>query len=287
MSLLLTILASASAWSQGQELRYKFQVGDKNSYITEQKQEMKLPINGQETELRINLLFETTQTVESVETAAGTARLKLKYDRVKMTIDGPITMEYDSNSDKEPDGPLASTAGVFKAMKDSDIKLTMNTRGEITEMKMPDSLIEELKKQSGGNSDTFGNMFSEDALKNMAKQGSITLPEEVPVPMKTTWQRNLDMKLGQIGTLKNLTKYTYQGKSDNFDKIDMKMDMKLEVNPNSTTPMSMKTKEANGTTLFDNAKGRVHEMTMKSISEVEMGPIGTANVVQTTTMKLK
>lgn len=289
-SFLLAIIAALPAWCQGQELRYKFAPGGKNSYVMEQSQNMKMAVNGQEFEIKMNSIFEMTQVVDSVDTAAGTAKIKQKVDRVKMAMEGgPIgTMEFDSKSDKEPDGPLAAMAGIFKAMTDGEIKMTLNNRGEVLEFKMPEKLMDELKNIGGAAAGGFGgNMFSEDSLKNMFNQSTLILPKEIPVPGETTWNRNMDMKLGPMGTMKNNTKFTYLGKSGDFDKIDMKMDMKLEADPNAPMQINMKTKEASGFTLFDNAKGRVQEFSTKNISEMEMGQFGTANITQTMKLKLK
>ena len=283
----LALIVCVPAWSQAQELRYKFQNGSKTAYIMEQNQSMKIPIGGQETDIKVNMLFEVSQTVDSVDTATGTAKLKQKYDRVKMSIKGPIEMEYDSKGDKEPDGPLAAMAGIFKALTNNEIKMTMTNRGEISDVKMPEKLLEELKQQSGGNADVFGNMLSEESLKHMLNQGSMVLPKEAPVAEKTVWDRNLDMKMGNMGTIKTNSKYTYAGKSGGFDKIDMKMDIKLESDPNAAMQINMKTKEANGTVLFDNEKGRIQEINTKVISEMQMEPIGMMNMTQTMTMKLK
>lgn len=289
-SLLLAMVVLIPFSAQAQELRYKFQAGGKNEYVMEQKQNMKMAINGQEFEIKVNMTFETSQTVESVDTTTGAAKIKQKFDRVKMLMEGgPIgTMEYDSKSDKEPEGPLAAMAGIFKAMTASEIKMTMSNRGEISDFKFPEKLMEELKNMSGGGAGAFGgNMFSEDSLKNMMNQSLMVLPKEPVVAGSTSWDRNMDMKMGPMGTMKNTTKYTYVGKSGNFEKIDMKMDMKLEADPNAQMQITMKTKEATGTTLFDNVKGRIQEINMKMVSEMEMGPIGTAQMTQTTTMKVK
>ncbi|MFT3880002.1 MAG: DUF6263 family protein [Gemmatales bacterium] len=289
-TIVLAFVTALPAWSQGQELRYQFTPGGKNSYVMEQNQNMKMNINGQEFEIKMNMTLETTQTVDSVDTATGNAKLKQKIDRVKMVMEGgPIgTMEFDSKSDKEPEGPLAAMAGIFKAMTDGAMKMTMSTRGEVSDFKMPEKLMDELKNLTSGAAGGFGgNMFSEDSLKNMMNQSMLILPKEVPVARETTWSRNMDMKLGPMGTMKNTTKYTYMGKSGDFDKVDMKMDMKMEPDPNAPMQINMKTKEAAGNTLFDNAKGRVQEITVKTVSEMEMGAFGTANITQTMTTKLK
>lgn len=256
----------------------------------EQNQNMKMSTMGQEIEIKMNMMFEMTQTIDSVDTATGNAKMKQKIDRVKMSMEGgPIgTMEFDSKSDKEPEGPLAAMAGIFKAMTDGDMKMTINTRGEVSDFKMPEKLLDELKNLGGGAGGLGGgNMFSEDSLKNMMNQSMMVLPKDAPVAGTTTWDRTMEMKMGPMGTMKNTTKYTYAGKSGDFDKISMKLDMKLESDPSAPFQMKMNTKEATGTTLFDNAKGRIQDINMKTVSEMEMGGFGTANISQTMTMKLK
>jgi hypothetical protein len=146
--------------------------------------------------------------------------------------------------------------------------------------------MEELKNLGGASGGLGGNMLSEDSLKNMMNQSMMILPKEAPTN-GTTWDRTMEMKMGPMGTMKNTTKFTYAGKSGDFDKIDMKLDMKLESDPNAPFQMKMITKDAKGVTLFDNAKGRIQEVNLKTTSEMEMGAIGTANITQTMTMKLK
>lgn len=274
--------------SQAQELRYKFVPGSKTTYVMDQNQNMKMSAMGQEFEIKVNMNFEMTQTVDTVE-GNGSGKIKQKIDRVRMKMEGgPIgTMEYDSKSDKEPEGPLAAMGGIFKAMTEGDIKMTLSNRGELSDVKMPEKLMEELKNAGSGAGGLGGNMFTEDQFKSMMGQSVMVLPKEAVTPGSTSWDKTLDMKMGPIGTMKTTTKYTYAGKSGDFDKIDMKIDMKLESDPNAPFQMKMTTKEATGTTLFDNAKGRVQEMTTKTISEMDMGGIGTANITQTATLKIK
>src|SRR5262245_56671461 len=126
--LVLASLILIPAWSQGQELRYKFTPGSKHTYVMEQNQHMKMSAMGQEFEIKMDMMFEMTHTVDQVDTATGNAKMKQKIDRVKMSMKGgPLDMEYDSKSDKEPEGPLAAMAPIFKAMTESDMKMTMST----------------------------------------------------------------------------------------------------------------------------------------------------------------
>jgi len=128
-------------------------------------------------------------------------------------------------------------------------------------------------------------VFSEDQLKQMMNNGLFELPKD-SASNGTTWSKPVEMKLGPIGTMKINNTYTYAGKAGALDKINQKMDIKLESAPDAPIQLKMNTKEATGTILFDNAKGRVQEMTNKTVSDMEFGP-GTMQMTQNMTMKLK
>ncbi|HMO37108.1 MAG TPA: DUF6263 family protein [Gemmatales bacterium] len=287
ISMALSVALLVPVVCQAQELRYKFTEGTKNTYTMEQNQNMKMSAMGQEFEIKIGMSFDMTQSIASVDTATGNALVKQKIERVFMKMEGgPLgVMEFDSKSDKEPDGPLAPMAGILKAMTEGDIQMNMSPRGEVSNVKMPEKLAEEMRN-IGGAAGPGGNLFSEDQFKNMFNQAALILPKEAPTPGSTSWDQSLDLKMGPIGTMKSTTKYTYAGKSGAFDKIDMKMDMKFEGDPAAPIQMKLSTKEANGTALFDNAKGRLHEISVKTVNEMDMGGIGTAYMTQTMTMKL-
>jgi hypothetical protein len=275
-------LAALPLISRADELRYKFQAGSKNSYAIDQKQTMKMSGMGQDIEMKNDMSMEFTMAVDSVDTATGKAKVKYKFDRVKMSMQMPMgNFEYDSKSDKEPEGPLAMAAPIFKAMTTGEITMSVSPRGEISDVKLPDKLKEEFQNATGGQM----GMFSEDQLKQMMNNGVFELPKEAP-SNGTSWSKPIEMKLGPIGTMKINNTYTYAGKSGPLDKIDQKMDIKLESAPDAPIQLKMKTKEASGTILFDNAKGRVQEMTTKTVSDMEFGP-GTMQMTQNMTMKLK
>jgi len=270
-----------------QELRYKFQSGSKLEYVSEMKQNMKMSAQGQEIDMKVNMTFEFAMSVDSVDTATGSAKMKYKFGKVKMTMEGgPFgNMEYDSTSDKEPEGPLAMAAPIFKALTQSEITMTVSPLGEVSDVKYPEKLKDELQNVGGGG--PGGNMFSEDQLKQMMNNPVFRLPKE-PVSNGTTWENKTDMKMPQnMGTMKIVNKFTYAGKAGQLEKIDQKIDMKLEPSPDAQFQLNMKTKEASGTILFDNAKGRIQEMTNKTVSEMELGALGTMNMTQNMTLKLK
>jgi hypothetical protein len=281
----LTFLIAPSLLT-AQELRYKFQSGSKLDYVSEMKQNMKMSAQGQEIDMKVNMTFDFSMAVDSVDTATGAAKMKYKFGKVKMNMEGgPFgNMEYDSSSDKEPEGPLAMAAPIFKALTEAEILMTVTPTGEVKDVKYPDKLKDQLANAGGG---AGMQMFSEDQLKQMMNNPVFTLPKEA-VKNGTTWDSKMEMKMpNNMGAMKVVNKYTYAGKQGQFEKIDMKTDMKLEGGEGGEMPLKMTTKESSGTILFDNEKGRIHEMTSKTISEMELGPIGTMNMTQNMVLKLK
>jgi hypothetical protein len=281
--LVLAFVCLVPLSSFAQELRYKFQAGSKANYVMEQKQTMKMGVQGQDFEMKSNMNMDFSMAVDSVDTATGNAKVTYKIDGMKMSMSGPMgNMEYDSKSDKEPEGMIAMAAPLFKAMTGAPITMTVSPRGEISNVKLPDKLKEEFESIGGGQM----NFFSEDQLKQMMNNGYFELPKEAPTT-STTWNKKMDMKLGPMGTMNMNTTYTYAGKSAPYDKINTKIDMKLEPNPSAPFQLKMKTKEASGTILFDNTKGRLQEMKTNVVSELEMGEQGKMQMTQDMTMKLK
>jgi hypothetical protein len=244
---------------------------------------MKMGVQGQDFEIKSSMNMDFSMAVDSVDTATGNAKVTYKIDGMKMSMSGPMgNMEYDSKSDKEPEGMIAMAAPLFKALTGAPITMTVSPRGEISNVKLPDKLKEEFENLGGGQM----NFFSEDQLKQVMNNGYFELPKEAP-NTSTTWNKKLDMKLGPMGTMNMNTTYTYAGKSAPYDKINTKIDMKLDPSPTAPVQLKMKTKEATGTILFDNTKGRLQEMKTNIVSELEMGGQGTMQMTQDMTMKVK
>ncbi len=277
--------------SAQEQLRHKFEAGSKTAYTMEQKQKMKMALGGQDMAMDIVMSMDISQVVDSVD-GSGKAKVKQKVERMVMTMEGgPLgKMEFDSKSDAAPDGPLGMMAGPLKAMTTGETTMSISPLGEISDVKLPEKFQEEMKKLAE-NSGGFGggSMFSEDQLKQMMNQGMMVLPTQ-PASPGTTWDNKLDIKT-PMGVMKTVNKYTYAGKTKvngvDLEKIDQTVEMKLEPAENAQFQMTMKTKDAKGTVLFDNNKGRIHEMTTKVVMEMEMGGLGQITTDQTTTFKLK
>jgi hypothetical protein len=286
-------LCFATAEAQAQTLlRYKFKTGDKLQYVMEQKMNMKMDFGGQQ------ITAETTQTVElswnitGVE-PDGKAKMTQRIDRIKFDMNGPPPIgkvEYDSKTGKEAEGAIGGiVTPIFKAMAGAEFTATMDARGDVSNIKVPEKLTETIKKAGGAPG--FDQMFGEDALKQMVGQGGLVLPEKA-VAKDATWSKDLEMKL-PFGNMKVDTKYTYDGPAAEggkmLEKITMKPKVTMAPAAGAQVAIKMKDQDGTGTALFDNQAGRLVETSMKQTMEMEInvgGMMGTQKMEQTATLKL-
>lgn len=274
--------------AKAQELRYKFQAGASTAYTSEQKQSMKVAARGQEFDMRVTTLMDFAIAVDSVDSASGSAKVKYKFDHVRMSLQGSPGDDFDldTKSDKAPEGKVGPRiAPLFKALVGNELTATISQRGEVSDVKIPEKVQEQLKAlaSAGG---SLGGLFSEDQLRQIMRDPVLVLPKE-KVANGSNWPQTLELKMGDLGKMKITTTCTYAGKAGPFEKIDQKMDVHFEPAGGAEADFNLKTKEATGTVLFDNAKGRVQEATTKTVNDLDVGPIGTVSMTQTTSLKVK
>jgi hypothetical protein len=270
------VLASGTAARAQTTLRYKFKQGEKLTYAMEQKMEMKMEVAGNNVDMNMTQTFDMTWDIKSVD-KDGKAKMVQKFDRIRFVMEGgPIgKVEYDSKSDKELDDPVGKMiAPLFKALAGSDFELTMDGRGQISDLKVPEKLSEELKKLAGGGAPGLGDILSEDGLKKTINQGGLTLPEEAVTKGKT-WSHRIEFKMGAVGKSTVDTTYTYEGPA--ADKKAEKITLKPKMTMEATIPggsMKIKNQETKGQALFDNAAGRLLEMDTDSDIDMEISAAG-------------
>lgn len=283
LPLFLAVLFALPAVAQQAPLRYKFEKGAKNEYTIEQVQKMDLGAIGS---MNTTNTMDVAQTVDSVDSSTGHAKVKYRVSRMRMKMEGgPLgTVDLDTNSKEAPEGPMAAVFPLFKMMTESDSEMIMSPLGEIVDFKFST----EVKKKLEEMPQAMGGMFSGEAMKQMMRNGAMVLPKEIPTT-STKWDTKLDMDL-PTGKIKTVTNYTYAGQSEvggkKYDKINMAIDMKMEAAADAQIQMEMKTKESTGTVLFDNVEGRVHSMETKTVTVMVL-PMGEMNMEQKMTMKLK
>src|SRR5207253_3642239 len=118
------------------------------------------------------------------------AQLQIVITAVKMTLDGPMgKIEIDSKNSKDVDEPVAAILNqVVAALAGMEMKLTMDTRGEIKGISIPDKVKTSLKTLPGA--ELVGDLFSDDNLKKMIHTG-LSFPKEA-VEKGKSWKEKAD-----------------------------------------------------------------------------------------------
>jgi hypothetical protein len=233
----------------------------------------------------IDQVLEMTWDVKGVDEATGEAVVGLKFDRVKMKMTMPIGMfEYDSKSEATPTGLGAAIAPMYKALMDGEFEITVTARGEVKDVKIPDSVVEALKGASGATK--LGDLATSEGFKKMISQGALILPEGAPKKGET-WNTKVVMNNQSLGKQSLATTYRYEGTKEiggtkyALIRPELKMEFENAPNPAASEPqqppqlrqLQMKVKEqrSDGEVLFDIKAGRLHTAAMNQNVAIEAG----------------
>jgi len=255
MLLAATVCLLARPALGADELRWKFKKDDVLKYVMVQKTTQAVKIMGQELKTDLVITVDQHWSVKSVSNE-GVAELAQKVDRVQTRVEGlGSAYEYDSKSEKAPEGPMASIlTPLLKALVNAEFEFKMNPRGELSEIKVPQKLLDSLKTTGPAG----GGMFSEEGLKNLITQSSLTLPEKAAM-VGDNWADESRVALPMVGTMVTDKRYTYQGAAPEKDqvKIDLATTVKLERAADGNADVKLTSQKGKGEFLFDKETGRV------------------------------
>ena len=201
--------------------------------------------------------------------------IKQKIEGVVMKIDiGNQKIEYDSTTAKE--GASNPLADFFKALKDSEFTITLNTKKmEVTELEGHKEFIDKLGKQNPQMKPLLETILSKNAMMQMAAPTFSAIPGDEQA-VNATWTKKTSLDMGPIGKYENEYKYTYEGKDKDKTKLDkIKVETTLKYTPPTAEagagsgglPFKIKSAdlnstEAKGDVLFDPERGRIEKSTM-------------------------
>ena len=137
----------------GEPVRYKFKEGEKLRYVSEAKTTTQGIIAGEKTRKIDNtFVAEIVWEITGVD-KDGRANVTATLDRIRMTIDGPMgKMEYDSKNVKEPEDEFFQVmAKNFKSFVGGQATLTVDPKGQVTDVKYLGKLAEIAKTPGGLN----------------------------------------------------------------------------------------------------------------------------------------
>ncbi len=265
-------------------LRYQFKEGEKIRYIFENKAETSMAPMEKEIASKTAQVLEMTWHVAAVG-PDGKAKIKMKIDRWKMTSEGlGGNLNIDSanlkNADDQTQKTLVPLIKSIKAMIEADFTMTRSVTGEITDLVAPESF-----KEAPG-SEQLRDRFSRESFS------LLVVPREAVVRGKT-WEQKTEVKLW-FGQLKTRLVYTYEGpvvrRDRKLEQISLATQITLESDPDAPFQVELKRQDGQGTAYFDNAAGRLVELTLNQTMQMEisaMGQTAQQSLKQTTALKLQ
>ncbi|MBX3413094.1 MAG: hypothetical protein KF708_10435 [Pirellulales bacterium] len=281
----LALAISFGARAQAADaLGWKFKEGDKVQYAVLNAQHRLIDASGAEFDIDFAFTTDVTWVVDKVN-ADGSAELTQTIDRVQLKVNTPFTGEFGFDSgDKDspaPEGPIWERMGpAIEKMVGGQFKVKVTKRGEVTEVTLPQDLLDIIKEQSeqggggGGAGALFmgGNMFGEKAMKDTIQRGIVIFPESAD----QEWTHVVEEKMGEFATMKFDTKYVRSGteKKDGkeLQKIESKTEMTLELADGAEdgdVVLELIEQEGSGTILFDAAAGQTVSSTSVQKSSME------------------
>lgn len=290
-ALALAVVASivAARVEAAEPLVWKFEPGLTNRYQMIQKMDMDMTVpGGGEISTGMEQKLDMSWTVESVA-EDGTAVLKQKIDRMRMTMElpgGAGKSEFDSASDKPAEGQAALMAPLLKAMTADAFIVQMKPSGEVTDVKAPESLAKELENMPGAG--MLGEMATPEGLKKLVQQASFSLPETLEEG--TTWTTKLEIDNPMTGKQTAETTYKYVGPKE-VDGVTMEVftpEIKMTFGEGGQATVEVKEQESSGEILFNRDAGRLESSTIEQEMALKIAVQGQEidqQLKQTVTMK--
>lgn len=269
LPLIATVVLFAAPASAQVQLRFKFTPGEVLRQKTVQEMKMAAEVQGQKLNTEMTQTMNIEQAVESVD-ADGGARVRQKINRIRMSMKAPLGQgfEFDSADESVGQAPAAIT-NMLKKMAGAEFQARIAPTGQYSEVTIPEDLEKALKGAPGS---PFGGDGS-DSLKQMMGQSAATFPEQ-PVRTGDSWSDDLTMKM-QFGEMKIHRTNTYAGTNEEgLHVINIALDMEIAPGENQQIRMKIKDSNAQGTLLFDNAKGRVVRTDLEQTMTMETSVMG-------------
>ena len=271
-------------------LRWKFRPGEVVRYTMVQETSLEERLEGQEAKTSLSQTVDLHWSVKSV-LPDGVADMTQTIDRVRTKIQGPgQTFEFDSDSGKPPEGPAAQVLGpMLKSLVGAEFSFRMNGRGELSEIKVPQKLLESLRQ--AGPAAAASSMFSEEGMKNLISQSNLTLPDSSLEPGKS-WTQQSKVPFPMIGTMVLDKTYTYKGpdpKDPALRQITLETKIMLEPAADSNVAVKIKSQEGKGDFSFDVEAGRIVASRVNDKVQMSLSSMGrelerTTNTLSTMTL---
>jgi RNA polymerase sigma factor (sigma-70 family) len=245
-------------------LRWKFEAGRPfyQEMTTETVQTMKVMDNDVKQTQKQTFFFRW----EPVERKGDTWVLKQKVEGVRMDIDiGGNKIEYDSTKESTATNPLAE---FFKSLVGAEFRVTLGRGYKVEKVEGRDDFVQRLTKVNPAAAALVGQLFGEEAFRQMAEETFAAL-REGPARPGDFWVRERRLDMGPVGTYESKYTYTYEGrdrKDKDLDRIKVATTLTYKGPgkaagagglPFTIKSADLRSRNGAGTVLFDRRRGRV------------------------------
>jgi hypothetical protein len=242
------VLAIVTAPSFGQDkLEWKFKQGEK--FYVESVQNIKQSIEFMGQSMKQDMKNTTVSSFEVKEKTANKVVLEQKILSVKMKSTGGAG------------GGEAEKMG--ERMKGAVFTVTLGPDGRITKFEGYDDMIKKLTRDNKEAAKMTRMMLPKETFEKAVAEVFGFLPKKA-VSKGDTWKKDLTLSMGPIGSFKQDTTYTHQGKG--ADGVKIGLTSKLTYTPPKgdggglpfkVTKGDLTSKDFKGTIVFDPTKGRM------------------------------
>jgi hypothetical protein len=269
LAVLFSLTISISGVRADEPLRWKFEVGEKLNYNMVQDMNVGM---GDQIMAKMHQEMDMIWDVQGVDQATGEAVINQKFDRLRMQVTSPQgNLDFDSKSDKPATGLEALIAPLYKAITQSEFELTMTSRGEIKDAKIPADVLTALKSSPGAAA--LGEYATEEGFKKMISKSAFVLPKDVPKKGDVTKTSvTMDNQAGDKQIVE--TSYTYDGTKDidgtSFAVFKPQLTMSYADKDRTGKP-SIAEQNSDGEVLFNVPKGRLKSMKLEQHVTINSG----------------
>ncbi|NOY28928.1 MAG: hypothetical protein GXP28_01770 [Planctomycetes bacterium] len=250
------IFVFCSLATAAEPLVWKFVEGD--TYHYQMVQEMETTMNlgpGGATTSSVKQTIDMVWEINLVDDQ-GTAALTQTIDRVQMHITAPGQGEvhFDTASEEPAQGFAAMLAPSLKAATQSPFQVTMTSRGEITQVEVPEALIEILSQGPAGA--LLGSLATEKGFKETMASSLLVLPTFEELVEGHQWSTSLEIENPTLGNITTLATYEYQG-SREVEGQTMEVFVPTRVTQFDGATLRVEGQKTTGEILFNRSAGHL------------------------------
>jgi hypothetical protein len=230
--MLAVLFLVAAPTARAEQLRWKLKQGDELQVNTTETVKSTTRYTGQDINSTTTFVIESRWKVDAVE--EGSFQLTQTIERAKVEILSPMTdpIVYDSSSDQRPTGAARQLQTVLKPLLGTSIKLTMNDRGEVSSVQLPELSPADAKAGS-----VALTAATKEILNTALSKPLVVLPEK-DVAAGDEWpgQTKTNLPAGEVTTAKTYRLVSFADEADGKQaaieadgKVDYSAQSKLKV----------------------------------------------------------